>query len=181
MSKPSGIHNLFFAVILALGPAAALATPGAGGMGQAPGMPMAGAGCHLSGPGLHWRMANAPVPMLMPIVWRHAVALKLTPTQESRLRQWRGEHMKVMHSHWEQMQKDSKALRKALLGGESGRAITPLETAVLKDHAGMLQHAIGQVEFLHHLLTPAQWTETTRIYTHMKEGGKPGPGTCQAR
>ena len=183
MSKPYGIRTMFLATVLALGPAAVLAAPGPHGMGA--GMPMAGTGCHAWGPGAHWRMmANAPVPMLLPIVWRHAIPLKLAPSQESRLRQWRSEHMKTMHIRWEQMHQDSTALRKALLKGESDSAIKPLETAVLKDHAGMLKLAIGQVDFLHHLLTPAQWTETTRIYTRMEKGGRPwrsGPGVCPGR
>lgn len=80
-------------------------------------------------------MRNAPVPMLMPIVWRHAVDLKLTPAQETDLKNWRAQQLKEMPTWRQNMQVHNAALRDALLNGESGSAIVPLREAVLKDHA----------------------------------------------
>ena len=109
-------------------------------------------------------MRNAPVPMLMPIVWRHAVDLKLTPAQETDLKNWRAQQLKEMPTWRQNMQVHNAALRDALLNGESGSAIVPLREAVLKDHATMLEHGIQQARYLHKILTPAQWHQVTTLY-----------------
>ena len=112
-------------------------------------------------------MAKAPVPMLMPIVWRHAEELQLTPSQEKQLKTWREEQK----SHWQSqrtvMEQHNRALREALLRGESGAALQPLEQAVVQDHEAMLQRGIAQVEFLHKLLNAEQWQKVTGIYAKM--------------
>lgn len=116
-------------------------------------------------------MRNAPVPMLMPIVWRNAVDLKLTPAQETDLKNWRTRQLKEMSTWRQDMQVNNTALRDALLNGESGSAIVPLREAVLKDHATMLEHGIQQVNYLHKILTPAQWQKATALYKGI--GGSP--------
>ena len=118
-------------------------------------------------------MRNAPVPMLMPIVWRHAVDLKLTPAQETDLKNWRTQQEKAMPAWRHDMLAHHTALRDALLNGESGSAIVPLQEAVLKDHATMLEHGIQQVNYLHKILTPVQWQKATALYKEM--GTKRGP------
>ena len=118
-------------------------------------------------------MRNAPVPMLMPIVWRHAVDLKLTPAQETDLKNWRAQQLKQMPTWRQDMQVHNAALRNALLNGESGSAIVPLREAVLKDHATMLEHGIQQVNYLHKILTPVQWQKATALYKEI--GSRRGP------
>ena len=118
-------------------------------------------------------MRNAPVPMLMPVVWRHAVDLKLTPAQETDLKNWRARQLKEMPTWRQDMQVHNAALRDALLNGESGSAIAPLQEAVLKDHATMLEHGIQQVNYLHKILTPVQWQKATALYKEI--GSRRGP------
>ena len=118
-------------------------------------------------------MRNAPVPMLMPIVWRHAVDLKLTPAQEKDLKHWRTQMEKAMPTRHHEMLVHNTALRDALLNGESGSAIVPLQEAVLKDHATMLEHGIQQVNYLHKILTPVQWQKATELYKKMGAKRRP--------
>ncbi len=143
--------------------------------------PMAGHG-PMHGMHPHWgpmaRMANAPVPMLLPIAWKHAVELKLTPAQDQELQNWRKAAEQTMRGRWSQWREHNLALRKALLDNAPAATIKPLEDQVLKDHAEMLQEGIAQVEFVHKLLTPAQWQQVTKLYADMekrqKEWGHPG-------
>jgi Spy/CpxP family protein refolding chaperone len=129
-------------------------------------------------PGWHGpkMMAKAPVPMLMPIVWRHAVELQLTPSQEKQLQSWREEQKTQWQSQRTQTENHNRALREALLRGETGSALKPLQEAVVQDHAAMLQRGIAQVEFLHKLLTAEQWQKVTGIYAKMShwQPGKEG-------
>ncbi|WP_414040672.1 Spy/CpxP family protein refolding chaperone [Acidithiobacillus sp. M4-SHS-6] len=153
---------------------------------DAPPPPMAGygpmkggmmQGCH---PG-YWRqgpmrgpwMQNMPVPMLMPIVWRNAIDLKLTPAQESDLKNWRNTQRKDFPAWRQGMLAHNKALRQALLNGESGAALAPLKAAVLKDHEMMLDRGIQQVQYLHKILTPVQWQEVVKMA--QDKGLRPGP------
>ncbi len=114
-------------------------------------------------------MANAPVPMLMPIVWRNAVTLQLTPSQEKQLENWRQQQRSQWQSRRTQVQEHNRALREALLRGETGSALQPLQAAVVRDHEAMLQEGIAQVEFLHQLLTPEQWQKVTGMYAKMSQ------------
>ncbi|WP_291511620.1 Spy/CpxP family protein refolding chaperone [Acidithiobacillus sp.] len=137
--------------------------------------PMQGMGPHM---GPMAKMANAPVPMLLPIVWRHAVELKLTPAQDKELQNWRKEAEEKMRGRWPEWRAHNLALRKALLDNAPAATLKPLEDQVLKDHAEMLQEGIAQVEFVHKLLTPEQWQRVTQIYADMekrqKDMGHPG-------
>lgn len=112
-------------------------------------------------------MQNAPVPMLMPIVWRHAVDLKLTPAQETDLKNWRTAQQKDFPTWRHNMQAHNTALRSALLNGASDATIAPLKAAVLKDHDRMLDRGIQQVTYLHKILTPVQWQQVTKMYQDM--------------
>lgn len=127
----------------------------------------------------HWgpraaMMKNAPVPMLMPIVWRHAVELKLTPQQETQLETWRKEQMGQWKGQMENTRAHNQALQSALLHGETGSALKPLEDAVLADHQAMLQRGIAQVGFVHKLLNAEQWQKVTAIYAKMENGPQRG-------
>lgn len=118
-------------------------------------------------------MQNMPVPMLMPIVWRHAIDLKLTPAQESDLKNWRNTQRKDFPAWRQGMMAHNKALRDALLNGESGAALAPLKAAVVKDHEMMLDRGIEQVQYLHKILTPVQWQTVVKMAEH--KGHRPGP------
>ncbi|PKY10971.1 hypothetical protein B1757_06565 [Acidithiobacillus marinus] len=123
----------------------------------------------------HWQhgsmrrawMQNMPVPMLMPIVWRHAIDLKLTPAQESDLKNWRTTQRKDFPTWRQDVMAHNKALREALLHGESGAALTPLKAAVVKDHEMMLDRGIQQVQYLHKILTPVQWQQVVKMTQDM--------------
>ncbi|MHB1531250.1 hypothetical protein [Acidithiobacillus sp.] len=134
---------------------------GAGPMGAGP----MGAGHRAMEKG-RW-MKEAPVPMLMPIVFRHMAELNLSAEQKKALEDWRTSHMAQWHKWRSSMLEHNRALRDALLKGETGAALAPLKAAVDKDHREMLEHGIRQVEFLHHTLTPAQWEKVTTLYTHL--------------
>ncbi len=129
----------------------------------------------------HWQhgpmrgpwMQNMPVPMLMPIVWRHAIDLKLTPAQESDLKNWRSTQRKDFPTWRQNMMTHNKALREALLNGESGAALAPLKAAVVKDHEMMLDRGIQQVQYLHKILTPLQWQKVVKMAQDM--GHRHGP------
>ena len=125
------------------------------------------------GPRAEW-MKNAPVPMLMPIVWRHAIELKLTPQQESQLETWRKDQKAQWETKRQTMESHNHALQTALLRGETGSALKPLEDAVLADHQAMLQRGIAQVAFVHKLLNAEQWQKVTAIYAKMEKGPKWG-------
>ncbi len=118
-------------------------------------------------------MQNMPVPMLMPIVWHHAIDLKLTPAQESDLKNWRNTQRKDFPAWRQGMMAHNKALRDALLNGESGAALAPLKAAVVKDHEMMLDRGIAQVQYLHKILTPVQWQTVVKMAEH--QGHRPGP------
>ncbi|MBU2737811.1 Spy/CpxP family protein refolding chaperone [Acidithiobacillus concretivorus] len=118
-------------------------------------------------------MQNMPVPMLMPIVWHHAIDLKLTPAQESDLKNWRNTQRKGFPAWRQGMMTHNKALRDALLNGESGAALAPLKAAVVKDHEMMLDRGIEQVQYLHKILTPVQWQTVVKMAEH--KGHRPGP------
>lgn len=122
------------------------------------------------GPRAEWMMKNAPVPMLLPIVWRHAVELKLSPQLETQLETWRKEQKGQWQSQMETMRSHNRALQTALLRGEPDNALKPLETAVLADHQAMLQRGIAQVAFVHKLLNAEQWQKVTAIYAKMEKG-----------
>ncbi|MEY2334517.1 hypothetical protein [Acidithiobacillus ferrianus] len=135
---------------------------GSMGSGMMPGHPGPGGWHHCLMRKGGWR--NAPVPMLMPMVWRHAVDLKLTPAQETDLQNWRARQKKAMSAWRHHLQAHNTALRDALLRGAPGNTIAPLRKAVLKDHATMLEHGIQQARYLHKILTPAQWHQITTLY-----------------
>ena len=126
-----------------------------------------------AGPRAEW-MKNAPVPMLMPIVWRHAIELKLTPQQESQLETWRKEQKGLWQAQMEAMRSHNRALQSALLRGATGSALQPLEDAVLADHQAMLKRGIAQVAFVHKLLNAEQWQKVTAIYAKMEKGPQRG-------
>ncbi|MGC8504849.1 MAG: hypothetical protein ACP5MM_08650 [Acidithiobacillus sp.] len=155
---------------LGLAPALAAAAPapatGPGMMGAGP----TGAGPMGGGPRAmqkgRW-LKEAPVPMLMPIVFRHMAELNLSAEQKKALEDWRT-HQVAQGQKWRgSMLEHNRALRDALLKGETGEALAPLKAAVDKDHREMLEHGIRQVEFLHHTLTPEQWEKVTTLYTQM--------------
>lgn len=111
-------------------------------------------------------MADAPVPMLMPVVLHHAVQLKLTPTQDEAIQKM----LRTQHKNfpvWRRtMVQNNKALREAILNGETGQALLPLKKAVIQDQRSMLNHGIQQTEYLHKLLTPVQWAEAVKMADH---------------
>lgn len=155
---------------LGLAPAFAAAAPtpttGPGMMGAGP----TGAGPMGGGPRAmqkgRW-LKEAPVPMLMPIVFRHMAELNLSAEQKKALEDWRT-HQTAQWQKWRgPMLEHNRALRDALLKGETGEALAPLKAAVDKDHREMLEHGIRQVEFLHHTLTPEQWEKVTTLYAQM--------------
>jgi len=164
-----------------LGAPAAFAADTGTMAGDTPAAPMGGHGpMHGMHPpmGPMARMANAPVPMLLPIVVRHAVELKLTPTQDQELQSWRKAAEEKMRGRWAEWRAHNLALRKALLDNAPASTRKPLEAQVLKDHAEMLQEGIAQVEFVHKLLTPEQWQKVISLYAQMekrqKDWGHPG-------
>ena len=112
-------------------------------------------------------LKEAPVPVLMPIVFRHMAELNLSAEQKKALGDWRTNHVAQWKKWRGPMLEHNRALRDALLKGETGAALAPLKAAVDKDHREMLEHGIRQVEFLHHTLTPEQWEKVTALYTQM--------------
>lgn len=164
------------AFTVAVVPAFAVAAPMNGNGWMRPGMMHGhpGPGGWRHGPMMNggW-MQNAPVPMLMPIVWRHAVDLKLTPAQDTDLINWRNTQHKHFPMWRRKMLANNRALRDALLQGASSATIAPLKAAILKDHNRMLEHGIQQVTYLHKILAPVQWQKVTRMYQAM--GHKRGP------
>lgn len=114
----------------------------------------------------HRMMQNAPVPMLMPVVIHHAIALKLTPEQDTKLMN-KIKDMRQKFPEWHKsMMSDNKALRQALLSGESANTVKPLQENVDHDHNRMLAAGVEQVEFLHQLLTPTQWKMAVHLSEH---------------
>lgn len=112
-------------------------------------------------------LKEAPVPILMPVVFRHMAELNLSAEQKKALEDWRTNHVAQWKKWQGPMLEHNRALRDALLKGETGAALAPLKAAVDKDHREMLEHGIRQVEFLHHTLTPEQWEKVTALYTQM--------------
>ncbi len=112
-------------------------------------------------------LKEAPVPILMPIVFRHMAELNLSAEQKKALEDWRTNHVAQWKKWRGPMLEHNRALRDALLKGETGAALAPLKAAVDKDHREMLEHGIRQVEFLHHTLTPEQWEKVTTLYTQL--------------
>lgn len=102
-------------------------------------------------------MQNAPVPVLIPVLMHNQNKIGLTPAQKMKLRG------SIMHNRQEfpawrkTMMANNKALREALLNGQSGQSLKPMEAAVIRDQAKMLQRGVKQAEFIHQILTPKQW------------------------
>ncbi len=121
---------------------------------------------HHHDPMMRHMMNNAPIPMLMPVVLHHAFQLKLTPAQNTQIQQMIQKQRHQFPAWQHAMMTHNAALRKALLAGESGKALTSLEAAVVKDQSMMLNHGVMQVEYLHKILTPVQWQKAVKMADH---------------
>lgn len=118
-------------------------------------------------------MENAPIPMLMPIVLRNAMRLELTPTQDADITAMLHKQRQQFPVWHQAMMSHNKALRTALLNGESGKELIPLKKAVIQDRRMMLNKGIRQVEYLHKILTPIQWQHTVKMAEHPWHRGTP--------
>lgn len=105
-----------------------------------------------------------PVPILMPIVRRHASELRLTQRQDHQIAHWVRVHRRSLRVWRRRVLHNNAALRKAVLHNESPTALRPLVASVEQDQLKLLHRKISYVRFLHRILTPAQWKETLRLY-----------------
>lgn len=114
-------------------------------------------------PALQRMMKNAPVPVLVPILLHNQNQLGLTPAQKAKLHHSLMQNRQNFPAWRKAAMARNKALREALLNGQSGAALKPLEAAVIQDQERMLERGVRQTEFIRQLLTPTQWQILVKI------------------